>query len=293
MRITDNARLLASLRNSTAATFRLTEASRRASAGARVSVASDDPVAYATSVRRGSASSNLESRSRVARAGADELSIAERSLDAATDLVAEARALAVQGSNETLSASDRSALAQRVAGIREQVLEIANTRGADGYLFGGTKIDSTPFDPAGNFLGNDDAVFLPITDGVSPRKNASGAKAFTAAGGVDVFAELSALQTALSTGNLTGIRASIDTVQRGYDQIVAAQVDAGLSIERFHSAASTLDDAALYINQSRARDVGAEDLAKLATDLSAASNAYSQSLEVTRRLLSLPSLAER
>lgn len=294
MRITDNARLLASLRNTTFATVRLTQASRRAGAGARVTVASDDPVAYATSVRRGSAATNLSSRSRIARASADELAIAERSLDAATDLLSEARSMAVQGSNEALSPTDRAALAQRVAGIREQVLEIANKRGADGFLFGGTKTDTAPFDAAGTFLGNDDAVYLPITDGVSPRKNASGAKAFTAAaGGVDVFAELTALQTALASDNLTGIRTSIDKMQKSYDQVVAAQVDSGLAIERFHGAADTLDDSALFINQSRARDVGAEDLAQLATELSAASNAYTQSLEVTRRLLAIPSLAER
>lgn len=293
MRITDNIRLLASLRNTTSATIRLTQASRRASVGARVTSAADDPVAYATSIRRGSAVMNLTSRSRIARASADELSIAERSLDSATELLSEARSLAVQGSNETLSAADRATLAQRVAGIREQVLEIANTRGSDGYLFAGTKTSTAPFDVAGTFVGNDDAVYVPVTDGVSPRKNASGAKAFTAAGGVDVFAALTALQSALSTDDLAGIRTSIGSMERGYDQVVAAQVDAGLAIERFHSAADTLDDSALFINQSRSRDVGAEDIAALATELSAASNAYSQSLEVTRRLLALPSLAER
>ncbi|MBS2012274.1 MAG: hypothetical protein JST00_05280 [Deltaproteobacteria bacterium] len=293
MRVTDNARLFAVLRNSTTSTVRLTEASRRASAGARVNRASDDPVAYATSVRRGSAAANLGSRSRIARASADELSIAERTLDAASELLSEARALAVQGSNETLSTSDRAALAQRISGIREQVLEIANKRGADGYLFGGSKTNAPPFDSSGAFLGNDDALFLPVTEGVSPRKNASGAKAFTAAGGVDVFAELASLQTALSTNDVTGIRNGIDKMQKSYEQVVSVQVDAGLGIERFHNAADTLDDAALFINQSRARDVGAEDLAELATELSAASNAYSQSLEVTRRLLALPSLADR
>ena len=134
---------------------------------------------------------------------------------------------------------------------------------------------------------------VPVGDGVSPRMNVSGAKAFTILGGTDVFVELAALDTALSSNDLLGIRSAIGTVQQGYDQVVAVQVDAGLSIERLRSAADVIDTASLTIAQARARDVGADDLAGLATELSAAGNAYSQSLTVTKMLLSLPSLAKQ
>jgi flagellar hook-associated protein 3 FlgL len=293
MRVTDNARLLGVLRNNTIATNRLTTASRRASAGAKVSKPSDDPVAYTTSVRRGSTMANMASRSRTARSAADELTVAQGALDSATELLAQAKSLAVQGANETLSASDRNALALQVSGIHDQLLDLANTRGAGGYVFAGSRTDTAPFDAAGTFTGNDNVMRVPVSDGVSPRMNVSGAKAFTGVGGTDVFAQLNALSTALSTNDLVGIRSAIGTVQQGYDQVVAVQVDAGLSIERLQSAADVIDTAGLAIGQARSRDVGADDLAGLATELSAAGNSYSQSLTVTKTLLSLPSLARQ
>lgn len=291
MRVTNNSRLLSLMRNNAATAERLTKASKLASSGARVVAPSDDPVAYATSARRGSELATLTSRTSSARSAADELTISERALDSAGEILSEAKSIAVQGSNGALSATDRAALAQSVDGLREQLLELANTRGSKGFVFAGSATQTAPFDASATFVGNDTVMRVPITDGVAPRMNASGAKAFTAAGGRDVFADLAALSAALKADDIVGIRAGMDTIQGGYDQVVAVQVDAGLSIERLRSSADVMETAGLAISQSRSRDIGADDIAGLATGLVAASNAYGQSLDVTRRLLSLPSLA--
>jgi flagellar hook-associated protein 3 FlgL len=293
MRVTDNTRLLTALRSNAAGAERFAIASRRASAGSRVIAPSDDPVAYTTSVRRGSTMNTIASRTRIARSAADELSITEGALESATELLSQTRSLAVQGANEALSPNDRNALALQVSGMRDQLLQLANTRGSGGYVFGGSKTNVPPFDASGTFVGNDTVLRVPVSDGVAPRMNISGAKAFTLVGGTDVFAELANLSTALSTNNLAGINTAIGTIQSGYDQAVSVQVDAGLSIEHLRSAADVMDSASLSIGQSRARDVGADDLAGLATELSAASTSYEQSLAVTKKILSLPTLASQ
>jgi flagellar hook-associated protein 3 FlgL len=291
MRVTDNTRLLNVLRNNAVSAKRLTMASRRASAGARVVSPSDDPVAFGTSVRRSSTIASIASRTSVARAAADDLTITEGALNSSTELLSQARSLAVQGANEALSATDRTALASSVDGIREQLLSLANTRGSQGYVFGGSRTDTAPFDTTGAFVGNDTVLRIAVTDGAAAKKNVSGAKAFTAAGGIDVFTQLSALSTALTTNNVAAVRTSIDAMQSGYDQAVSVQVDAGLSMERLRSAADVLDTASLAVSQANSRDIGADDLAGLATELAAASNAYTQSLDVTKKLLSIASLA--
>jgi flagellar hook-associated protein 3 FlgL len=293
MRVTDNTRLLTALRTNAAFADRFAMASRRASAGSRVIAPSDDPVAYTTSVRRGSTMNTIASRTRIARSAADELSITEGALESSTELLSQTRSLAVQGANESLSTTDRSALALQVTGMRDQLLQLANTRGASGYVFGGSKTNVPPFDAAGTFMGNDTVLRVPVSDGVSPRMNVSGAKAFTLAGGTDVFAELANLATALTNNDLPGIRNGIDMIQKGYDQAVSVQVDAGLSIERLRSSADVMESASLTIGQSRARDVGADDPAGLNTELAAASNAYQQSLAVTKKILSLQTLAQQ
>lgn len=290
MRITDNMRLLGLTRANQIAQQRIDSASRRAAAGARVTAPSDDPVAYATVVRRTSSIAQHTAATRAAREGADELSFAERALDAGSTMVEEALSLAVQGANETMSQTDRDALAVRVTGLRDQLLGVANTKSTRGYVFAGTRTDTAPFDASGAFRGNDGVVRVPVGDGVAPRGNVSGARAFTAAGGRDVFADLASLATALSSGNVAGIRASIDALGASHAQILDVQVEAGLSIERLTSAADVLDSATVTLTASRTRASGGDDLAGLATDLSSASSAYERSLDATRKLLALPSL---
>lgn len=291
MRITDNLRVLAQLRTQAATSERVSNASRRASAGARVVRPSDDPVAYATVVRRDGALSTMTSRARTARQASDELAIAERALDASTSVLDEVRSIAVNGANGTLSAADRANLALRVDALREQLLELANTRGANGYAFGGTRTNAPPFDAAGNFLGNDGVTVVPVADGVAPRGNVSGARAFTALGGRDVFADVAGLAAALRAGDVVQIRASLDDVGKCYEQVVEIQVEAGLSMDQLQATADVVDQAAVSVASSRARATGADDPAALYTELQSASSAFERSLEVTRRLLALPSLA--
>lgn len=291
MRVTDGMHMLIAMRSNAAAASRLDKAARAASAGARVLAPSDDPVAYAALVRRGATIATADARAQVARGAADELGIAERALDSAAELVDEARSLAVQGSNEALSAVDRGFLAVRVRALREQLIEVGNTRGTNGYLFGGTRTDAPPFDPAGTFVGNDVERRVPLSDDVAPRANPSGARAFTAAGGRDVLADLDALATALETDDVAGVRTAIDLTREAHAQIVAVQVEVGLGMDRFRIGADLLDDARLSVETGYARDSGATEAPSILTELAASSSAYEQSLEVTRRLLSLSSLA--
>lgn len=291
MRVTDLSRTLLVSRVATSTASRLTDASRKSAAGATVVDPSDDPVAYAAIVRREATLAEVTTHSRSARATSDELGIAERALDSATDLVTEARTLAIQGANETLAPADRATLAERVRAIREQMIQIGNTRGSNGYLFGGTKTDAPPFDPTGAFVGNDNATLIPIGSGASPRGNASGARAFTAAGGRDVLADLDALATALENNDVATTRSGIDWMESGGKQVTAAQVELGLSIDRFQTAADLLDGNEVTVSSGLARDRGATDMPAILTSLAQANQAYQQSLEVTKQILNLPSLA--
>lgn len=292
MRVTDNIRLLTMMRSGQIAAARVNSASAQAAAGAKVNKPSDDPVAYATVVRRDADIASVQSRSMVARNAADGLTIAENTLDSASSVMQTAMNLAVQGANESLSPSDRNAIALQVKGLRDQLISLANTKGDNGYIFGGTKTATQPFDSTtAAFSGNDGATKVAITDGVAPRGNVSGARAFTAAGGRDVFADLATLQAALEGGDVSGIRTSIDNIKAGHEQIIGVQVEAGLSIERLQSSADVLDASAVSLASTRSRAIGADDPASLITNMSAATTAYQQSLEVTRRLLTLPSLA--
>jgi flagellar hook-associated protein 3 FlgL len=292
MRVTDTMRYADMAHSNRQASERLADASHKAAAGTAVVAPSDDPVAYAIGVRRQAALASLTSRVKVARESADQLSLAENALGSAATLLMTARTLAIQGSNETLGQSDRDALAQQVVGLRAELLDLANRKGTNGYVFGGTATDVAPFDAAGAFHGNDGAANVPVADSAPLRANVSGARAFTSsAGGRDVFADLDALAVALKSGSTSAIRSSIDTLAAGQAQVTGVQIDAGLMMERLESAADVMEQASGTVTAGIARAAGADDPASLYLKLTEASTAYEQSLGVTRTLLGLRTLA--
>lgn len=82
------------------------------------------------------------------------LSLEETALIDVGDLLQRMRELAVRANNDTLSAGDRQAIAAEVRISLDGLVQMANTRDADGeYLFSGYKTDTVPFsdDGAGNF----------------------------------------------------------------------------------------------------------------------------------------------
>jgi flagellar hook-associated protein 3 FlgL len=66
-------------------------------------------------------------------------------LEQASGLIAEARAVVIEGLNGTLSAADRRTLATRIERLRAELVGVANARTANTYVFGGTLTQDPPF----------------------------------------------------------------------------------------------------------------------------------------------------
>jgi len=289
MRITDKMALDAARQGQSRAVRQFTEASRVASSGLRVNAPSDDPVAWSMKVRQEAQLERMDNRTRtLSRAGSD-LNAAESVLASAGDLLEEARALAVQAANGSIDAQTRLNMSGLVTALRDSLIGLANTRGSNGYLFGGTATAAAPFNAAGVFTANDTPVALEVADGVTTRANASGATAFTVAGGRDLMADLEAFATALSTNNLVGIQGAIGTMEAGHRQLVTAQVTTGIAAERLHSSVEVTSGAMLTITTARANAIEADALEAF-TSLSLTRAGYERSIAITRELLQVSSV---
>ena len=289
MRITDKMTLDFARQGQSRALRQFADASRVASSGLRVNAPSDDPVAWSMKVRHDAQIQRMDNRTRtLTRAGSD-LDTAESVLSSAGDVLEGARALAVQLASGTVDARTRASLSGQVTSMRDTLLSLANSRGASGYLFGGTATGTPPFSAAGAFTGNDTAVPVEIADGVTARSNASGEQAFAVAGGRDILADLQAFATALSTNNVAGIQASIDNLDAGHRQIVTAQVTTGIAAERLHSAIDVTTASILSVTRARASETEA-DITTAYTALSSTQAGYERSIAVTREILQISSL---
>ncbi|MBL8715955.1 MAG: hypothetical protein JNL79_08160 [Myxococcales bacterium] len=290
MRITENMRVSSAVATQQRMAERVQRATEVASSGARVGKASDDPSAWATGQTHAGRSAAAKARGKVLERAASDLEVAEGALASAVDVMARARAIATQMANGSMDAATRKNAAIEVDALRDQLLGLANTQGAAGYVFGGTKTDVPPFTPGYAFVGNTGTRAAEIAPGTTLVTNLSGARAFTTAGGRDPFADLGALATALRTNAVAGITAAIDASEAGRRQLSDVRSDAGLTLERARSASEVLGNLALRLDKARAGELEA-DAAPAFTELKNASDAYDRSLTVTKQILSLSSLA--
>jgi len=113
------------------------KAQKIAQSGVRVEKASDDPLAAARGNVLNGSLERLRGMEQVSARAKQELAVGESALGEGSALFNRARELAVQGANATYDAESRRAMAQEVAGLREQMISIANTRVANVFIFGG------------------------------------------------------------------------------------------------------------------------------------------------------------
>ena len=286
MRITQAMSLNNVLEAESRAAERMGRLTDMASSGRRVAQPSDDPAAYASIVQRDAVIGGVDARASTAALAATNLDFGENTLDQATTLLEKARALTVEQANGTLTAADRANAAIEMDGLRQQLLGLANTRGPSGFLFGGTKSDSPPFDPSGAFVGNDGATHVEVAEGVLARSNASGAQAFTAAGGRDIFADLKALSTAFSANDLPAIQASLVNLDAAHKQLLGARIDTGERAGRLQSASDAMKSALTLMQAARASESDA-DAPSTFSNLQASQAAYQQAVLVNKQILSL------
>lgn len=288
MRVTESMKFQSSLVAQTRAAERLDRASKQASTGLRVERPSDDPTAYAASLRNDARTARLTARMDGMAKGREDLALAEGMLASGADVMHSAHQLALSMAGADMGADDRAVVADQIAALREQLLGVANATGPDGYLFGGTRLDAAPFDTAGAFSGNDDAIAVEIADGVTVAGNASGARAFKGVGGGrDLFADLTALETALRANDGTAISAMLAPLEQGRAQVTTERSRAGLGMERLDSASEASGQARDALKRAKAGLVEA-DAPGAYSELVEAQGSYERALAVAKKILGMP-----
>lgn len=119
--------------------------------GKRIALASDDPTGAARAERALASIGRVEANQRALEASRNSMTLGESALGDANELLQQARETLVAAGNASYSDSERAGLANKLKGIRDQLLAIANrSDGAGGFLFSGQGASTPPFlDQAG------------------------------------------------------------------------------------------------------------------------------------------------
>lgn len=157
-------------------------------------------------------------------------------LDAISDRLQEARDIAIQGASETLNAEARAGLAATVDQLIESVVNLANGKYRDKYLFAGNlTTGNVPFTRSGDVItynGNDGKLQGKIGFEAKVDYNKSGTEVFAPAGGVDIFSELINLKQGLENNDTDAIHATIDTLKQAVDHVVNQSSEMGGLLNR-------------------------------------------------------------
>lgn len=116
------------------------------STGRRVLTAADDPTSAARVLDLSGAVETVRQYLNNADRAQARLDTEEGVLVGVTNLLQRTNELAVQGNNDTLTQSDRIAVAAEVRQLQDELFSLANTRGSNGeYIFAGYQSNTRPF----------------------------------------------------------------------------------------------------------------------------------------------------
>jgi flagellar hook-associated protein 3 FlgL len=124
----------------------LAQSQERLTSGKRVIKASDDPAAAARAERALATALRSDTSQRAVDASKNAMTLTESALGDAGDLLQQAREALVAAGNGSYSDQERKGLATQLAGIRNQLLAVANRGdGAGNFLFAGQGTTVAPF----------------------------------------------------------------------------------------------------------------------------------------------------
>ncbi len=281
MRVTDRMLFDRANRDGGAARTRLEAAIGRASTGLKLTHPGDDPAGAGLVTQHLATAARAEAIMGAAQMAGDELLAVDTALNDVTNALSRARELAVQYANAGYTPEQRTAAAVEARSLREQILAALNTKSGNRYLLGGTLDGQPPFDAGGNYLGDANVRQLEIAPGILQDASVRADVAMKGVGGgVDVLTVLSTLETALQANDQAGVRAAIDPLATGTDQVARARTQAGNAMNAFDVAATVnrtaRDDATL-----RSAHLTDADVVEANSQLALAQRALEASLTAT------------
>jgi flagellar hook-associated protein 3 FlgL len=206
-----------------------------------------------------------------------QLQVADSALGGVVTQLTQAIQLATAGSNGTMNSSNLQSISNQIAGIRDEVVSLANTSYQGQYIFGGSQTGITPFtissttSPATATYNGDGVVnYLETPNGQKIQLNVPGNKIFTAAGTNNVLGALNQLVADFSTGVSSASTVTDTTALSTALNFVSQQrVVVDNSLTRLTSASDAVNSEDTQLTAAQTNLMQA-DVAKISTQLSLA-----------------------
>ncbi len=253
---------------------------------------SDDPIGMGKVLDYRKAISSMSQYQKNVAQGKMWIEHSEIVLDKVNDLLRQAREIAVVQSEGSSERDDRATAAQQVKNIYDQVMQLANTKLGDRYMFAGHQTGTVPFtrDAAYNATYNGDAgeIRMIIGENTDLDVNADGVQVFD--NGIDTFDVLRQLKDALENPvyNQTDISNQIQPLTDAGTQVESARSEGAANHTRLELTESQLKILKLNVENMLSETEDA-DMTQAIVNLKNEETAYETALAAAARVIQ-PSL---
>jgi flagellar hook-associated protein 3 FlgL len=252
--------------------------SEELSSGVRVNSVGEDPIAAGQNVMLLNQIRQDDSFTQSANLVTGRLQVADAALGSVVSQLTRAISLAIGADNGTRSANDVQAAANEIAGIRDEIMALANTSYQGQYIFAGTNTASVPFTTSGStgpatttYGGDNNLTYLRLPNGQQIPLNVPGNQIFQGPGTKDVFAALNNLIANYSSGTVDQAQAAVDTqaLTSALNYVSQQRVLIDNSITRLGAASDAVTNEKTQLTVAQTNLMQA-DMAQVATRLSLA-----------------------
>ncbi|WP_339298294.1 flagellar hook-associated protein FlgL [Paenibacillus sp. FSL R5-0623] len=303
MRITNNMLSSQLLLNLNRNAQQMNNTQTQLATGRKINKPSDDPVGITYSLRyRAELSSNEQFQKNVDSA-VSWLEFNDTVMNQAGNVVQRLRELTVQASTGTNPQSALDSIKEEVSQLKEQLVDISNSKLNGKYIFNGETYDVKPYDFPTNADGTMDTTTATsiITDkgkinfivgeSVQLPINVSGNEVFgTFTEEDNLFGIMNNIMKALGSGNKAELSNQLGNIDSRMDKMLAIRSEIGAKTNRVDLMAGRLDDLGINLTNLQAK-VEDADYSELAMQSKIQENIYNASLSAGAKIIS-PSLVD-
>lgn len=289
---------------------------------------SDDPISAAKILEIRTDKVNNEQFQVSAKLAEAFLSNSEQAISELADIIVRAKEIAIQQSSSASSNDEtRIAVAEEVAQMYQQAINVGNRRVGEKYLFGGYKTNVPPVSMEGKYLGDSGQMTVEIGRDVFVSMNVPGNEVFNTVGkvevrgtqpedlydqsgekkvrspasdenlnnaprneNVNVFDELMNLRIGLLTGDTDTIRQTLDRFDQIYSRLNSTRARVGSRINGIQNISQSLDRQNIT-QATLSSHLEDADMARVVGDLAREETIFRSALQSSQRLIQ-PSLLD-
>lgn len=198
-----------------------------------------------------------------------QLNFTETVINSVSDALIRLKELAIQGADSSMSLQNKEAIAKEVEGLRDYLLNLANSKFKGRYIFSGFKTDTVPFDSNNfSYLGDSGVMNVLIDKDTFIPVNIPGDEAFIFNG--ETFMEIANdLKNALLSNDIGAIRDSLEKINGSFVVLEKVVADIGARMNRLEDQINRLEDSLFSLKEALSVTEDA-DIAETVTEYSKA-----------------------